>query len=49
MTQMFSKICGWAGLAALVLGGQPAVAQAPVGYGDWQLHLPTNRPLRLAG
>ena len=45
---MFSKLCGWAGLAAAMLGGQLAVAQAPVGYGDWQLHLPTNRPLRLA-
>ena len=32
----------------LFLGAAAARAQAPVGYGDWQLHLPTNRPLRLA-
>ena len=31
-----------------MLGSGVVAAQAPVGYGDWQLHLPTNRPLRLA-
>ncbi len=34
------------GLVLLTWG--PARAQATAGYGDWQLHLPTNHPLRLA-
>jgi hypothetical protein len=35
------------GLAGLLLMAGPGRAQG-VGYGDWQLHLPTNRPLKLA-
>ncbi|OGX89494.1 hypothetical protein BEN49_08835 [Hymenobacter coccineus] len=35
-------------LLAPWLGPQGARAQNTAGYGDWQLHLPTNRPLHLA-
>ncbi|MBF9237120.1 T9SS type A sorting domain-containing protein [Hymenobacter sp. BT683] len=35
-------------LAGLVLWAATSRAQSTAGYGDWQLHLPTNRPLRLA-
>lgn len=36
------------GLTGFFLCMSPAFAQGPVGYGDWQLHLPTNHPLVLA-
>lgn len=36
------------GLTGLLLVAGTAFAQGNVGYGDWQLHLPTNRPVRLA-
>ena len=36
------------GLAGLFLFAESVSAQGTAGYGDWQLHLPTNRPLRLA-
>jgi len=36
------------GLSSLLLLVGAVQAQGTVGYGDWQLHLPTNRPLRLA-
>ncbi|WP_046244242.1 type IX secretion system anionic LPS delivery protein PorZ [Hymenobacter terrenus] len=36
------------GLAGLLLFARVVSAQNTAGYGDWQLHLPTNRPLRLA-
>ena len=36
------------GVAGLLLSAGLARAQGPVGYGDWQLHVPTRRPLRLA-
>ncbi|WP_157886774.1 type IX secretion system anionic LPS delivery protein PorZ [Hymenobacter sp. PAMC 26628] len=35
-------------LLAPLLGPLGARAQNTAGYGDWQLHLPTNRPLHLA-
>ncbi|RSK47301.1 type IX secretion system anionic LPS delivery protein PorZ [Hymenobacter rigui] len=35
-------------LAAFLLTAASARAQAPVGYGDWQLHLPTNQARALA-
>ncbi|WP_201987414.1 type IX secretion system anionic LPS delivery protein PorZ [Hymenobacter rubidus] len=35
-------------LAGLFLLAGTVKAQNAVGYGDWQLHLPTNHPLRLA-
>ncbi|WP_310398074.1 two-component regulator propeller domain-containing protein [Hymenobacter sp.] len=36
------------GLTGLLLVAGAAGAQSTAGYGDWQLHLPSNRPLRLA-
>ncbi|MGY3090134.1 ligand-binding sensor domain-containing protein [Hymenobacter sp. UYAg731] len=36
------------GLAGLVLWAGAASAQNTAGYGDWQLHLPTNHPVLLA-
>ncbi|MBH8560070.1 type IX secretion system anionic LPS delivery protein PorZ [Hymenobacter negativus] len=36
------------GLAGLFLWANATFAQGTVGYGDWQLHLPTNHPLLLA-
>jgi hypothetical protein len=36
------------GLAGLLLVSNSVWAQGPVGYGDWQLHLPTNNPLQLS-
>lgn len=36
------------GLTGLLFFAETAFAQGAVGYGDWQLHLPTNRPVRLA-
>jgi hypothetical protein len=36
------------GLAGLFLWASAATAQNTAGYGDWQLHLPTNHPLLLA-
>jgi ligand-binding sensor domain-containing protein len=44
MTHFFRYLLG---LAGLLLMAAPGHAQG-VGYGDWQLHLPTNRPLKLA-
>lgn len=39
----------WFGfLAAWLLSLTTALAQGPVGYGDWQLHLPTNQAKALA-
>ena len=35
-------------MAGVLLLAGGARAQSTAGYGDWQLHLPTNRPLRLA-
>ena len=35
------------GLVGLLLFAETAFAQSTAGYGDWQLHLPTNRPLRI--
>ncbi|GAB2860669.1 two-component regulator propeller domain-containing protein [Hymenobacter ruber] len=35
------------GLAGLFLWANTIFAQGTVGYGDWQLHLPTNHPLLL--
>ena len=35
-------------MGLLLLVGGAAQAQRTAGYGDWQLHLPTNRPLHLA-
>ena len=45
MSYLFRCLLGLAGL--LLIAGLVR-AQGPVGYGDWQLHLPTNHPLRLA-
>ncbi|MBD2769545.1 T9SS type A sorting domain-containing protein [Hymenobacter sp. BT664] len=45
MPHIFRFLLGVIGL--LVFTGV-ARAQNTAGYGDWQLHLPTNRPLRLA-
>ena len=36
------------GVTGLFLGTSHAFAQGTAGYGDWQLHLPTNHPLLLA-
>ena len=36
------------GLASFFLCTSTAFAQGTAGYGDWQLHLPTNSPFRLA-
>lgn len=36
------------GLTGLLLLTNPVWGQNTAGYGDWQLHLPTNRPLRVA-
>jgi len=44
MTHVFRSFCFF---LSLVLLGSSARAQS-VGYGDWQLHLPANRPLFLA-
>ncbi|MBF9143869.1 type IX secretion system anionic LPS delivery protein PorZ [Hymenobacter properus] len=44
MTHLFRCLLGLAGLLLMAGSGH---AQG-VGYGDWQLHLPTNRPLKLA-
>lgn len=44
MTHFFRCLLG---LAGLLLVAGPGHAQG-VGYGDWQLHLPTNRPMKLA-
>ncbi len=42
----FSVVCwAWPGCCSVAAA---RLAQRPVGYGDWQLHLPTNHPLRLA-
>ena len=46
MAHVFRCFLGLAGLLALLGGG--ARAQSTAGYGDWQLHLPTNHPLQLA-
>ena len=46
MSHIFRCLLGWFGL--VLLGAVTAEAQNTAGYGDWQLHLPTNRPLRLA-
>ncbi len=35
-------------MTGLLLLASSALAQNTAGYGDWQLHLPTNHPLRLA-
>ncbi|MFC7666060.1 hypothetical protein ACFQT0_00365 [Hymenobacter humi] len=45
MLHIFRWLLGLTGLLFLAL---PAWAQGTAGYGDWQLHLPTNRPLHLA-
>ena len=46
MTHFFRCLFGLIGLLFLAETG-PVCAQS-VGYGDWQLHLPTNHPLHLA-
>ncbi|WP_210520621.1 type IX secretion system anionic LPS delivery protein PorZ [Hymenobacter terricola] len=35
-------------MSGLLLFASPGRAQSTAGYGDWQLHLPTNHPQRLA-
>ena len=45
MLHIFRCLLGLVGLVAFV---GVARAQSTAGYGDWQLHLPTNRPLRVA-
>ena len=45
MMKSFSRVLG---LLGLLLGSAAAPAQQTAGYGDWQLHLPTAHPLRLA-
>ena len=45
MLQFFRWLAGVVGL--MLLAGA-AGAQSTAGYGDWQLHLPTNHPVRLA-
>jgi hypothetical protein len=40
------RCLSWLAAAWLLAGA--AYAQSTVGYGDWQQHLPTNHPLRLA-
>ena len=45
MFHLFRFVLGFAGLLLLA---NPSRGQSTAGYGDWQLHLPTNRPLRLA-
>ena len=45
MSHFFRCLLGVAGLLLLAGSGR---AQNAVGYGDWQLHLPTNHPLYLA-
>ncbi|RSK32366.1 type IX secretion system anionic LPS delivery protein PorZ [Hymenobacter metallilatus] len=47
MTSVLRYLRG-ACLAAVLLTATRARAQAPVGYGDWQLHLPTNQARALA-
>ncbi|WP_345052470.1 ligand-binding sensor domain-containing protein [Hymenobacter glaciei] len=37
-----------AGVVGVMLVAGMAQAQSTAGYGDWQLHLPTNHPIRLA-
>jgi hypothetical protein len=44
MFHLFRIVLGWAGLLLLT---NPVWGQNTAGYGDWQLHLPTNRPLRV--
>ena len=44
MTRLFSRLL----LALALLGTIATQAQNTAGYGDWQLHLPTTHPLRLA-
>ena len=46
MSHVFRCLLGVIGL--WMLGPGVACAQSTAGYGDWQLHLPTNHPLRLA-
>ena len=46
MSHFFRFLLGLTGL--ILLAGGAAQAQRTAGYGDWQLHLPTNHPLRLA-
>ena len=45
MLHLFRRLAGVVGV--LLLAGA-AQAQSTAGYGDWQLHLPTNHPTRLA-
>lgn len=45
MSHFFRFLLGF--IAGLLLIG-PVCGQGPAGYGDWQLHLPTNHPLHLA-
>ena len=45
---MFHLFRWIAGLTGLLLLASTVQAQNTAGYGDWQLHLPTNHPLRLA-
>ena len=46
MLHVFCRLLGLLGFFSLIQ--VPAHAQGAVGYGDWQLHLPANRPLRIA-
>ena len=46
MSHIIGRLMGLVALSSLTWGS--ARAQSTAGYGDWQLHLPTNRPLRLA-
>ena len=48
MTRIFFRFYCWLVVVTAVLSAGAVCAQAPVGYGDWQVHLPTNRPLQLA-
>lgn len=45
MLHLFRFVLGLAGLLLLTM---PSRGQNTAGYGDWQLHLPTSNPLRLA-
>jgi hypothetical protein len=45
MLHVFRCFLGWVGLFLMAGAGW---AQGTAGYGDWQQHLPMNRPLRLA-
>jgi len=44
MLHLFRFVFGLAGLLLMVA---PSWAQSTAGYGDWQLHLPTNHPMQL--